>query len=325
MTQAVPELALGHPDQPLRRARRPRAALRRDTGPPAAAGRGAPSARRGRRRRAPRAPGGQHRWRAGCSRGTGEQPAEQVVRRQVLERFEALADHSHLVGRQVSALTIEARDGLAQAEVAGGPRLRPREVAGEEPVRCPLADPREGRESALDLVVRTAARARAGRGRCARSRSCTRPCGARSRAAVISSASRAASRSRVGNAYACSTRRPKRSIRRFRIANAARKETCWAVIDVTSVSNGSTAIGGRSPRSSSARRASVGSVGCEARRTRRGRTRRRGASARPARSRHRAGRRRHRPGLRDPDLAAADDAMQPSSCQRFARSGPKAR
>ena len=43
---------------------------------------------------------------------------------------------------------------------------------------------------------------------------------------------RARARSRVGNAYACSTRPPKRSISRLRIANAARSETCCAVIEV---------------------------------------------------------------------------------------------
>ena len=47
------------------------------------------------------------------------------------------------------------------------------------------------------------------------------------------------SRSAVGNAYAWPTRRPKRSISRLRIAKAAWSETCCAVIEVTSVSNGS--------------------------------------------------------------------------------------
>ena len=54
----------------------------------------------------------------------------------------------------------------------------------------------------------------------------------------------------VGNAYACPARRPKRSIRRLRIAKAAWSETCCAVIEVTSVSNGSGESGGRKPASS---------------------------------------------------------------------------
>jgi hypothetical protein len=75
------------------------------------------------------------------------------MRRQVLERGEALADRPYLLGRQVSALAIEARDRLAHAEIAGRPRLRAAEVAGEEPVRRPLADAGQGRQLRLHLVV----------------------------------------------------------------------------------------------------------------------------------------------------------------------------
>jgi len=53
---------------------------------------------------------------------------------------------------------------------------------------------------------------------------------------------------------------PKRSINRLRIANAANSDTCCAVIDVTSASYGSTAIGGRNPRRRSTSGARVGSV-----------------------------------------------------------------
>ena len=83
-----------------------------------------------------------------------QQAGEQVMRRQVLEGGEAFADRPYLLGRQVSALAVEARDGLAHGEVAGGPRLGTAEVAGEEPVRRPLADAGQGRELRLDLVVR---------------------------------------------------------------------------------------------------------------------------------------------------------------------------
>ena len=66
-------------------------------------------------------------------------------------------------------------------------------------------------------------------------------------------------RSRVGNAHASPTRTPKRSIRRFLIATALKSETCWAVIDVISASNGSGCSGGRKPRSRSTTGASSGS------------------------------------------------------------------
>ena len=72
----------------------------------------------------------------------------------------------------------------------------------------------------------------------------------REKPSSVSSSSRAAARrSCVGKAHACSAGSPKRSIRRFRTANAERSETCWAVIDVTSVSYGSGLSGGRRPRS----------------------------------------------------------------------------
>src|SRR3954447_19397755 len=65
---------------------------------------------------------------------------------------------------------------------------------------------------------------------------------------AISSASVApATRSRVGNATASSAGTPNRSMKRLRTANAAWRETCCAVIDDTSASNGSGASGGRKP------------------------------------------------------------------------------
>src|SRR6188508_715338 len=73
---------------------------------------------------------------------------EQVVRRQVAEAGETIARGPRVL------LAVEVKDGLAQAEVARGPRVRPREVAGEEPVSGPLSDPGQRREGGLHLVVR---------------------------------------------------------------------------------------------------------------------------------------------------------------------------
>src|SRR4051794_18716938 len=62
-----------------------------------------------------------------------------------------------------------------------------------------------------------------------------------------SSSEAAASRARDGNAQTRPTGSPKRSTSRLRIATAAKRETCCAVIDVTSASNGSGASAGRKP------------------------------------------------------------------------------
>src|SRR5262249_45372129 len=74
---------------------------------------------------------------------------QEIVRGQVLERCEPGADRAH-----VRVCTIECGDCLPQAEVAPRPRLRPREVTGEEPLGRPLADPALRDELSLDLVVR---------------------------------------------------------------------------------------------------------------------------------------------------------------------------
>ena len=87
------------------------------------------------------------------------QAREQVVRGQVLERGEPLAQRAHLVDGQGSALRVEAGDRLPYGEVARGLGLRPCEVAGEEPIRGPFADPRQRRQRGLDLVVRKGAEA----------------------------------------------------------------------------------------------------------------------------------------------------------------------
>src|SRR5919108_729929 len=76
------------------------------------------------------------------------QGREEVVGGQVLEGIEAFAECPYVV-----EVGEEGRDRLSQAEVAGGPRTRPREMGGEEPVRRPLADPRQCDEALLDLCV----------------------------------------------------------------------------------------------------------------------------------------------------------------------------
>src|SRR5947208_1605459 len=54
---------------------------------------------------------------------------EQVVRAQVLERGEALAEGAHVVDRQSPALAVEAGDSFPDGEVARGPGPRRREAA----------------------------------------------------------------------------------------------------------------------------------------------------------------------------------------------------
>ena len=61
------------------------------------------------------------------------------MRREVLEGVEAVAQLVHVQ-------TVEDLHRLAQAEVAGGPRARAREVAREEPLRRPGAEPANRRE-----------------------------------------------------------------------------------------------------------------------------------------------------------------------------------
>ena len=89
----------------------------------------------------------------------------------------------------------------------------------------------------------------------------TRPCGCEKPSATSSSSVAAATRSRVGKPYASRPGSPKRSISRERIANAEKSETCCAVIDVTRLSNGSGASGGRKPSSFGT---SSSSTGCPA-------------------------------------------------------------
>ena len=134
---------------------------------------------------------------------------------QILERVEALARLPHV------ETTIEIRHRLAQREVAPRPRVRPGEVAREEPVGRPLADARAARRAAPSPRRREAPRARA-RSRSERASPTMYSALRREKPSAKSSSSvAAASRSRVGNAHASPTCVPKRSISRLRIATAA--------------------------------------------------------------------------------------------------------
>src|SRR6185437_5614682 len=80
------------------------------------------------------------------SRSGSQELCEQVVRGQVLEGLEARAG-----GADVD-VTIERAHGLAQGEVARRPGVGTAEIAGEEPVRGPLAEPAQRGQPGLDLV-----------------------------------------------------------------------------------------------------------------------------------------------------------------------------
>src|SRR5206468_4654361 len=94
-------------------------------------------------RRSPRAPPA-----AGDSATAPLQPRQQVVGTQVLERLEALPE-----GADVAGVRVEQLDGLAQPEVAGGPRARPGKMPRQVPVGRPLAQAANGGETGLHLVV----------------------------------------------------------------------------------------------------------------------------------------------------------------------------
>src|SRR6185312_817214 len=87
---------------------------------------------------------GRRRWRDGSR---SQVLSEEVVRSQVLEGLEACA-----CGADVH-ITIERAYGSAQREVTGRPGARAAEVAREEPVRRPLAEPAQRGKPRLDLLV----------------------------------------------------------------------------------------------------------------------------------------------------------------------------
>ena len=119
-----------------------------------------------RSRRSPRLPHAARSW----LQLTGHPSAgEQELCGQVLEQRTAHSCDGHSSMDSACAGSIEGRDRLAHAEVAGGPRVRPREMACEEPVRRPAAEP-SNRCRALRPDRRRARRVRPGRGRSARAR-----------------------------------------------------------------------------------------------------------------------------------------------------------
>ena len=68
------------------------------------------------------------------------------MRREVLEGVESRAELVHID-------TVETLGRLAEREVADGPRAWPGEMASEEPLRRPWAEPAERRDPRADLVV----------------------------------------------------------------------------------------------------------------------------------------------------------------------------
>ena len=60
---------------------------------------------------------------------------------------------SDLLDRERATGSVERRDSLAQAEVTRRPRVRPGEMAREEPVRGPAAEPSNGRDGSDHLIV----------------------------------------------------------------------------------------------------------------------------------------------------------------------------
>jgi hypothetical protein len=78
---------------------------------------------------------------------------EQELRGQIFERREPLAHATDLLDRERTPGSVERGDGLPHAEVAGRPRVRPGEVAREEPVGCPTAEPADRGQGRDHLVV----------------------------------------------------------------------------------------------------------------------------------------------------------------------------
>ena len=148
-------------------------------------------------------------------------------------------------GRAGVLLAVELQHRLAEAEVARRPGVRAPEVPGEEPFRGPLADAGKRDKRRLHLVVREQ---REG----VEVEICLRqthdvlrlPPGEADRDDLLGARKREPFR--VGKAYATSCATPKASIRRLRMLKAAWREICCALIEVTSVSNGSGTSGGGS-------------------------------------------------------------------------------
>ena len=77
---------------------------------------------------------------------TAARGSHEVLGGEVLERIEAAAERVHI-------RTVEEMGRLAQDEVAGGPRTRTGEVAGEEPLGRPGAEAAYRRQASTHLIV----------------------------------------------------------------------------------------------------------------------------------------------------------------------------
>ena len=175
---------------------------------------------------------------------------------QVLERMQSRTEIGH-------SDTVEILGRLAERQVACGPGMRPGEVAREEPLGGPRAEAAHLRDPRAHVVV--VERRQAGEVEVA-AREADRVLGLAPREPDLDQLLLA----RVGDPLAgrkgprLADRSPSRSTSRLRIATAANSETCWAVIDVTSASNGSGWSGGRKPRRRATIGASTGSSAAQA-------------------------------------------------------------
>src|SRR5919197_6157702 len=84
-----------------------------------------------------------------CSSTSHHKAAEKVVRGEVLKRLEARAEGTHVAG-----VWVKGGDCLAQPEITRRPRVRAGQMACEEPVGGPFAEPADGGQTLFDLLVR---------------------------------------------------------------------------------------------------------------------------------------------------------------------------
>ena len=193
--------------------------------------------------KAPRAQAGRRAWRSVRS-SVQPRAREEHVTCDVAPRTELLSHLAYLRLVEISARTVEERHRLAHTEVAGRPGVGPAERPGEEPVGRPAAEaPLRGDRP----ITTTSGRARE---RVEVERPRARPVTysafrVEKPTSRISLSGACAIRSRDGKAQARSCRNAEALGQPERTANAEWSETCWAVIEVTSISQGSGTRGGR--------------------------------------------------------------------------------